>query len=141
MTQRRAFGVARSRRGAACVGRPLIPARLSPHHQNRLGARRTRQGDRAWRLISRGRGLLSWHSPAWQLLWLRARCFNGLSDYDSYGWSPTSAISYLCKHFTQIWWKSKLLNLFLRNFAECCGLFAEFCGMLLIVCGILRIVC
>ena len=61
--------------------------------------------------------------------------------YSSYSLSPTSAISYLCKHFTQIWWKSKLLNLFLRNFAD---LFAELCGFLRFVsdfCRISRMFC
>ena len=61
--------------------------------------------------------------------------------------SPTSAISYLCKHVTQIWWKSKLLNLFLRNFAECCffskvcGMFAEFCGLFAEFCRCFADVC
>ena len=52
--------------------------------------------------------------------------------------SPTSAISYLCKHFTRIWWKSKLLILFLRNFADCFRNFAEFCGFVAELCGFLR---
>ena len=50
---------------------------------------------------------------------------------DSHSLSPTSAISYLYKHFTQMWWKSKLLNVCLRKFS--C-----FCGILLIVADLLR---
>ena len=83
---------------------------------------------------------------------------------NSYSLSPTSAISYLCKHFTQILWKSKLLNLFLQNFAdllrkfaefcglfvdllrnstfaEFCGLFAEFCGFFAEFCGLFSEIC
>ena len=57
---------------------------------------------------------------------------------NSYSLPPTSAISYLCKHFTKILRKFAEIRGSLRNFADLLRDFAEFYGFLRIFCGILR---